>query len=229
MTPFDGAALLAMLLAFYPVVSAAALAKARTERPEYFAGAVFIGHSGDKIQLPDGRIFDLIFAVDGPVAGRRWQVIEPGPAGDADPWALEEGPLTPAEWLDAPTTGTAGTFEALVGGAVESLGGSDRVLEAAGNTVAASAASGALADAGGTELDDVDQAVAEIAGSRSAQDASGGGGTIESTDSEYDEAPPEPQMPSDPPIPVQPDPEQDPTAPPPKDASAWSGGGGGDK
>jgi hypothetical protein len=37
-TPFDGAALLAMLLAFYPAVSAAALARARSERPEYFAG-----------------------------------------------------------------------------------------------------------------------------------------------------------------------------------------------
>jgi len=213
-TPFDAAALLTMLLAFYPVPSPANLVTARRERPEYFAGAALIGRSGDKIQLPDGRIFDLIFAVDGPIAGRRWQVIEPGPAGPVDPWALEEGPLTPIEWLNAAPSGTAGTFEALVGGAAESLGGSDGVLEAASNNVAASAESAALADGGAGELDDVDQAVAEISAARSAEaladvigQSEGLTQAIDATDAEYDEAPVEPSMPEPSPYPPPPAPE----------------------
>jgi hypothetical protein len=75
-TPFDPFALLSMLLAFYPAVSPAAFAQARRERPEYFAGGSIIGSKGDKLQLPDGRVFDCIFASGGPLSGQRWQVLD---------------------------------------------------------------------------------------------------------------------------------------------------------
>jgi hypothetical protein len=64
-TPFDPVALLAMLQAFYPTPSGAALAQARAERPEYFAGGELFGSKGDKLRLGDGRVFDCIFAAGG--------------------------------------------------------------------------------------------------------------------------------------------------------------------
>lgn len=211
MTPFDGGALLAMLLAFYPTPSPAALVQARAERPEYFAGATLIGHSGDKFQLPDGRIFDVIFAVDGPVAGRRWQMLEAGPGGpDNNPWPLEPGPLVPLDEPAAPAPAST-EFEQVVAGAIDALGGSDTVLGAAATRVSDGAAALALVDAGGGELDDVDQVAAEIERSRSAQDfadivgqVDGVAGAIDSTDSEYAEAPPDLQIPQEPDTPPYP-------------------------
>jgi hypothetical protein len=96
MTPFDAVALLAMLLAFYPTVNASELARARRERPEYFAGGTLLGSKGDKLRLPDGRIFDLIQNAGGLPGQQRWQVIEPGPSVP-EPWPLEAGPLTPID------------------------------------------------------------------------------------------------------------------------------------
>lgn len=147
MTPFDPAALVAMLLAFYPIVSAAWLATARRDRPEYFAGGVLFGSKGDKLRLPDGREWDCIVAAGGPLAGRRWQcsliVIDPNAV--PDPFALEEGPLTvlDEEFTIGPRVGSG--FEALVAGELEALGASDDVLH--------QAAQAAIEFNGGTLLD----------------------------------------------------------------------------
>src|SRR6266487_3889747 len=97
MTPFDALALLAMLLAFYQPASAANLARAFSERPEYFGGGVLIGTVGDALRLPDGTIWDLIFAVDGPETPH-YQAIQPsGGTGDAGDllFPLAPGPLRP--------------------------------------------------------------------------------------------------------------------------------------
>lgn len=98
MTPFNGPALLVMLQTFYPIVGPAALARARQERPDYFAGGVIIGKEGDALLLPDARVFDLIFNVNTPI--QRWQLLEVtggGPLGPDDPLRNVEGPLTPID------------------------------------------------------------------------------------------------------------------------------------
>jgi hypothetical protein len=60
MTPFDGAALLAILGAFYPVVSIATLVQARADRPSAFSNGALVG-DGDRLQLADGRVFLLMY------------------------------------------------------------------------------------------------------------------------------------------------------------------------
>lgn len=124
MTPFDPVALLAMLQAFYPVVGPAALARARAERPDYFSAGAIIGTSGDKIRLPDGRIFDLIFDTNGPHT--RWQALDVGTGTGGpdveDPFALEAGPLVPVD-LSAWSFSTPGpVFESLVAGHLAQVG-----------------------------------------------------------------------------------------------------------
>jgi hypothetical protein len=75
-TPFDPAALVAMLRAFYPIVGRAALRRARSERPEYFAGGTLIGSSQTHLQLADGRIFDLILNEGAPQGQTAWQALD---------------------------------------------------------------------------------------------------------------------------------------------------------
>jgi len=75
MTPFSPVALLTMLLTFYPDVSPAALVLARRERPDYFAGGALGGSHGDKLTLPDGTVWDLIYDVENETGDRHWQVI----------------------------------------------------------------------------------------------------------------------------------------------------------
>lgn len=142
MTPFDPVALLVMLRTFYPQPSAAALRRARQERPEYFAGGEIVSTGQDKIRLPDGRIFDLIFDVDGVSGGPRWQVIEPGPAGAEDPFPLEPGALVPID-IDAelPPPLEPG-FEELVAGELGGLTRDAQVIETR---------AGELVTAGGSE------------------------------------------------------------------------------
>ncbi len=205
MTPFDGTALLAMLLAFYPTPSPAALVQARAERPEYFSGATLIGRSGDKFQLPDGRIFDVIFAVDGAPSQRRWQMIEavPGDAS-ADPWPLEEGPLTPLdEPIDAPAPDAM--FLGIVGGGLDSLGASAETVDAAHSTLADGAAAAELADAGGGELDDAGDALDRQVRDRGAfalgdelEALDGIDAGAASIESDNDEPPGRPSLPPDP-------------------------------
>jgi hypothetical protein len=60
MSPFDPVALTAMLRAFYPLASAADLARARRERPEYFGGGRLGGADGTLLELPDGRIYRVM-------------------------------------------------------------------------------------------------------------------------------------------------------------------------
>jgi hypothetical protein len=124
-TPFDPVALVVMLVTFYPIVSRRELARARFERPDYFAGGVLFGTHGDKLRLPDGRIFDLIFNVDNaPGEPPRWQCIEPGPASD-EPWPLEPGPLTPLDPELPPFPSFEPFFEPLVSAAIGAMGDPD--------------------------------------------------------------------------------------------------------
>lgn len=148
MTPFDPIALLAMLQAFYPVVGPAALSRARRERPDYFSAGALIGTSGDKLRLPDGRIFDLIFDVNGPFT--RWQAIDvgTGPGADVDdPFALEAGPLMPIDLSAWVSSGpSAPVFVPLMAGAVAELGAADVMLGTAASDVAHGSDKGPIQD-----------------------------------------------------------------------------------
>lgn len=209
MTPFDAGALLVMLQSFYPVVSGSELARARRERPEYFASGALFGSHGDKLLLPDGRVFDCIFAAGGLPGTQRWQVIEPGPSVD-EPYPLEPGPLTPLdlEGAGAPSSDPT-AFQALVGGALAELAGETGVLDTAHSTLSGAADAGDRADAGGSELGDVAGAVDEVARAQSADaladiltQADGMSGAIASTDSDYADPPPQPQLPNEPDLPA---------------------------
>jgi hypothetical protein len=137
-TPFDPQALLVMLLTFYPIVSAAELRHARAERPEYFAAGELFGSKGDKLLLPDGRAFDLIFAAGGLPGQQRWQVIEAGPGGDGDGFGLEAGPLVPLDETGALPPLSDLVFESLVAGAIGDVVHLDgRMGDAASEIVAA--------------------------------------------------------------------------------------------
>jgi hypothetical protein len=205
MTPFDGTALLVMLLTFYPAVSPAALAQARRERPEYFAGGVIIGTSQEAIRLPDGRIFDLIENAGGAPGTTRWHVLLMVPGGDDPSFPLEPGPLTPIDEGALVTPAPAAVFEGLAAGALEQLGGADGVIGSAEQTLSETANNAVLHDGGGQELEDVDAAVAEIFASRSADEfadvveqADGIGRELDATDADFDEAPPDVPMPNEP-------------------------------
>lgn len=205
MTPFDPVALVAMLNAFYPVVSAAVLAFARTERPEYFAGGVLFGSKGDKLRLPDGREFDLIFAAGGPVEQRRWQCIIPGPAGDDDPFALEAGPLLPLDGSRFTTPAPASEFEGLMARGLEQLAGADTTLGSAATTVTEMTTSAAV---DGAFNDTVPGAESHVSGDQATVGAynlgdevnqiNGIDASIDATQLEYSDAPPDPEQPPDP-------------------------------
>lgn len=138
MTPFDPVALVAMLIAFYSPPSVARLTQARAQRPEYFAGGRLIGTTGEKLLLPDARIFDLIFAADGPVAQRRYQALDVtnDTGGPPDPFPLEPGPLDPLDedLLIVPPRSTE--FTTLVAEELDAFGASDQQLQLAGVAVA---------------------------------------------------------------------------------------------
>lgn len=144
MTPFDPAALLAMLLAFYPP-SASSFARARSERPAYFAGGVIVGTGGDKLRLPDGRVWDCIYDVDGLSGGPRWQAIDVTDGGDTpSPYPLEPGPLAPVDLGAWPGPRAARDFEALVAGAASDLAGADTGAGRARDTIAGASSPAAL-------------------------------------------------------------------------------------
>lgn len=223
MTPFDATALLVMLSTFYPVVSPGELARARRERPEYFAGGEIIGSSHGALRLPDGRIFDLIINAGGVPGTTFWQVLPMIAGGDDETFPLEPGPLTPIDAPWEPPPPPRAVFEGLVAGSLEQLGGSDAVLSAAEQRIAESANNAALLDAGGQELDDVDGVVAELFASRAADDfagvleqVDGVSRSIEATDNEFDESPPDVPIPNEPDTPPWP---TDGTVPPVPDPS----------
>jgi hypothetical protein len=204
-TPFDATALLVMLLAFYPTVSGAELARARRERPEYFAAGVLFGTKGDKLQLPDGRVYDLIANAGGLPGSQHWQVIEPGPSVD-DPWPLEPGPLTPIDTSGTTTPpGERTTFQTLVADAIGAIAGSDAALQSAGSRMA----DGALSTAGGagdeTALGDAAEALDRQVRARGAFDVSDDiaqlgalADSIASLEGENADPPPAPAIPNEP-------------------------------
>ena len=168
MQPFDPIALVAMLLTFYPIVSMTALRRARQERPEYFGAGVLFGTVGEKLALPDGRVFDLIFDADGPQ--RRWQAIDVTAGGETErtPWPLEPGPLTPLDPeatlpLPMPTH-----FEPIVWFHMGDVDGAERGIEGAGSTVAGRMSSeafdAAYEDTAGRAARALDQELAAIDG-----------------------------------------------------------------
>jgi hypothetical protein len=119
-----------MLLAFYPVVSGAALLRARAERPEYFGGGAIIGRHYDALLLPDGTVWDLISNVDGVGnAPTAWQAIRPGPGGGTT-WELEAGPLVPLDPQALPLPAPRQEFAQLAGAALRELGDAPGALEA---------------------------------------------------------------------------------------------------
>jgi hypothetical protein len=127
-TPFDAIALLAMLQAFYPVVTRASLERAYRERPEYFAGGRLIGRHGEALQLADGRIFDLAFAAWTPIS--RWQVLDVtnSEPGEPDPFALEEGPLVPLDEAQLEYPPFEPAFAPLVAQALGDVAGAELAL-----------------------------------------------------------------------------------------------------
>lgn len=137
MTPFDPFALVAMLTAFYPVVTPANFARARSERPEYFAAGRIVGSKGDKLQLPDGRVFDCIYAAGAPVSERRWICIDVTneKGGPVDAFPLEPGPLEPLDEAMAIFPATGSDFAGLVGRHLEDFGGSEGLLDRAARDV----------------------------------------------------------------------------------------------
>jgi hypothetical protein len=198
-TPFDPVALVAMLMAFYPIVSPATLVRARAERPEYFAGGVLLGHSGDKLQLPDGRIWDLIFAVDGPIAQRKWQALDVTNSGGGpeDPFALEPGPLTPVDEAMELWPAIGSDFAGLVAGHLAQFGGSEGLLDRAAADVVELQVDAALESGYAATIE---PALEQHAGVRAALDADnpvdvleqaeGHGGIIDQQSGAYDEEPP---------------------------------------
>jgi hypothetical protein len=201
-TPFDAVALVAMLVAFYPAPTVAHLRRARDERPEYFAGGILFGSAGEKLRLPDGRVFDLIFDAGG--AAAHWQaldVTDSGPAPD-DLFPLEEGPLVP---LDAETPGPVApvdSFAALVGAALGSLGPEDGVIAGAHQVLAEASSSDALLGSYSATVGAAEGALADELAAAGTIDTAGLieasaaiSDALEATDAEYDVPPPRPALP----------------------------------
>ena len=200
MTPFDPVALLAMLLTFYPVVGPAALLQARAERPDYFASGEIRGTKGDKLWLPDGRKFDLIFATGSPA--QHWQVLDVtiGDAGGAggDVFALEAGPLAPIDESAWPEPLHEAVFVPLVADAIAQLAGADAALVTAHLTLTAAASPDALEAAYFDTIGGSDQ---ELGGSRALLDradpsdilgtTNAHGGAIDANEAQFSETPPD--------------------------------------
>lgn len=153
MVDFDPVAMEAMLKAFYPIVGPAAFARARAERPAYFAGGVIIGTHGDALLLPDHRIFDCIFDVLGPHT--RWQCIlaEGGGADPDDPWKLEPGPLVPIDLSEWAPGQPVPIFRSLVAQHLAPLGSTDAILNTAYREVLYSSDKRPLEDAYAGHMD----------------------------------------------------------------------------
>lgn len=169
MTPFDPAALVAMLMAFYPVVTPANLARARQERAEYFHGGTLFGSKGDKLRLPDGREFDCIANAGLPVGQRFWYcgLIDPAEAGNPDGFELEPGALEPVDEEMVLFPADRDRFEALVAGELADLTGADDVLRGAGDAIVAIDVAGHLE---GSYAEHVEPAAAAHANMRAALD-----------------------------------------------------------
>jgi len=190
LAPFDPAAALAVLLLYAPP-SPANLARALTEHPATFMGAGIIGHSGDVIQLPDGRQYDCIVNVGGPLATRRWQCsyIDPNvPGTPPDPFALEQGPLAYVNEDTPIGLPTGPSMEDIVTGQLAELGGTDAALDNVATTVQAFNGADALDGATGAYLDPAKTAHEEIRGAIDADDPRSVIDATNSHDGEIDQA-----------------------------------------
>jgi hypothetical protein len=157
-TPFDPVALVMMLQAFYPSVTRTSLERAFRERPEYFAGGQLIGRLSDALRLPDGRIFDIVFAAW--TAQSRWQALDvthaaPGPD---DPFPLDAGPLVEID-VDAalPPIGDP-MFVPLVSGAIGEVQSLEGRMGDAATTIAVDTQPGGLGEQLDAALGDAQQA-----------------------------------------------------------------------
>jgi hypothetical protein len=225
MTPFDPTALLVMLLTFYPDVSPAALALARRERPDYFAGGTLGGSHGDKFTTPDGRGWDLIFDVENATGQRRWQVLEVTNQGGGDDaqFPLEPGPLTPIDATQFPPPQAGQVFEPIVAAYLDELAHAGDTLDGARLGILEHSSPAPLQHVFGETIDPADAALsAELAALHlSVPDTelattTGSSGTIAQNQADYTEPPPAdlpPYDPGQPPPPGLPPPEGDPMPP----------------
>jgi len=203
-TPFDAIALRVMLETFYPIVTPSALRRARSERPDYFAGGVLFGTKGDKLRLADGREFDCIAGTSGPHPTWWVGLIEPGEGGGENPFPLEEGPLTPLDLETFRVPRAAPEFEALAIVHAAELGDADRQAETARGDVgspdvlaALSGSIGEAADATWRAGDTLARELETVDPLGLLEETSGTGGQVESVTGEWDsdEPPPDPSLP----------------------------------
>lgn len=152
--PFEPGAMVAMLKSFYPVVTIANLRRAQQERSEYFGGGALFGSCGEKLRLPTGQVWDLMFDCGG--LNAHWQAIEPGEGGGGgdDPFSLEPGPLDVLELPEIVPPVPDGAFTQLVADAIRELGASDDILHQAGTVLVEANAPSGLGDALSAALDD---------------------------------------------------------------------------
>lgn len=138
LAPFDPGAVLALLQAFYPVVSPAALAQALAAHPDTFGYGVITRPNGDKIQLPDGRIYDCIVNSGGRPGTTFWSCsyVDPtDPGGPDDPFALEDGPLAYLDENLQVFSGSGRSNVDVVAEQLAPLAGADGVLDGAGQAI----------------------------------------------------------------------------------------------
>jgi hypothetical protein len=152
--PFDPGAMVTMLQAFYPVPTVANLRRASQERPDYFAGGTLFGSCGEKLLLPHGQAWDLMYDCGG--LNARWQAIDVTAGGGPsdDPFALDPGPLDRLELPDATPPVPDDTFTQIVAGALRELGASDDQLQLAGTVLVEASAPTGLGDQLSAALDD---------------------------------------------------------------------------
>lgn len=195
-----------MLLTFYPDVSAAALAQARRERPEYFAGGVLGGSHGDKMTLPDGSGWDCIYDVDNATGRRHWQCIPASDGGGgADAFPLDAGPLDPIDLSQWPEPAPLPIFAPLVVDGLRELGASETLLGDAAATITQGGTGGSFDAAVSGDLGDADRARIEtrdaLAGAvpdRELALTSGSSGTIDGGEGDAEFTPPPYVAPSPP-------------------------------
>lgn len=199
---FDAYALYVMLRAFYPNASAAALAQAFAERPQYFGGGSIGGPAGDWLTLPDGRVFDLVYDEAGAAGGPTWYVSNPGGSGNPDAIELAPGPLTllVEQWILPPPI--AGDFREFIAPHLAGIDGHERALEVRQGELSGGADPSsvhAIYDAhlapGVTALDAHVRAFADLDPSEVNQNTGGLGGAIHDAQNDYPDpestAPPE--------------------------------------
>lgn len=223
MTPIDLTALVVVLQVFYPDATAANLARAMIERPEYFAGARQVGAAGDQILLPDGRVIDLIANAGAADGSNRWQPIGLAHV-DADPNAigLVPGPLVPVTIDQAIAPVFAPPFAELAAPWLVQIQAHETAIEGRGGELAGAADPGpmewmfeATQGEGGYALHNQIRTFGELDPSDGTQATDDRGWVIENAQHDY----PDPEQAAPPDITVEPNPNQ--TPPNNDDEGTW--------